>query len=123
MRESDQGFLHDATRPLGSRLKLGTLLGRVGSSLGGFVERSRMLSGEVERSTRGSRALREGKAIIPGAFCLGKLRQGGLWEITITEGARATPRSLSCLDHSGRRVVQSMPSLGTDVNVGARASG
>lgn len=40
------------------------------------MEKSRMLSGEVEWSMHGSRALWEGKAIILGVFCLGKLRQG-----------------------------------------------
>lgn len=55
---------------------MGNTLGRVGSNLAGVVDRIRMLSGKAEWSTHGSRALWEGKAIVPSALCLEKLRQG-----------------------------------------------
>lgn len=67
---------------------------RVGGILEGFAERLRMLSGKVEWSTHGGRALWEGKATVPSAFCLEKLRQGILWRLQ----------------------AQTVPGLGSDLN-------
>lgn len=53
-----------------------------------FVEKIEVPSGEMEWGLRGSRALGEGKATGPSTFCLGQLRQGCLWEITVTEDAK-----------------------------------
>lgn len=81
---SDQGFLCDGIRPAGSGLELGKLLGRVGGNLGISVERIRMLSGKVEWSPHGSRALWEGKAFVPSAFIWGN-RQGVFWRLQSQE--------------------------------------
>lgn len=62
---SDQSFLHDSIRPPGSELKLGKLLGRVGGNLGVSVERIRVLSGKVEWSPYGSRALWKERLLFP----------------------------------------------------------
>lgn len=79
------------------------------------MERIRILLGSM--ATREGRVLWEGKAIVPNAFCMGKLRQGGLPDITVTEGARAMP-----VGHLRKAVAQILPSLGPLCGCQARAS-
>lgn len=91
---SDQGFFHDGFGPPGNELELGTRLEGVGGDPEGLAERIRTLSGKGGWSTRGSRVLWEGKAAVPSAFRLEKVRQGNLWRLQ----------------------AQTVPELGSDLN-------